>query len=88
MATIQGVIHGKTIELERESGLPEGQRVAVEVCPLDERPDSLPDDEVVVCQEDADPARVHPPVVAPQRPTVPGGCHRDRVGGSPPERIG
>ena len=38
MATIQGVIHGKTIELERESGLPEGQRVAVEVCPLDERP--------------------------------------------------
>jgi uncharacterized protein (DUF433 family) len=38
MATIQGVIHGKTIELERESGLPEGQRVAVEVSPLDERP--------------------------------------------------
>jgi uncharacterized protein (DUF433 family) len=38
MATIQGVIHGKTIELERESGLPDGQRVAVELCPLDERP--------------------------------------------------
>jgi uncharacterized protein (DUF433 family) len=38
MATIQGVFHGKTIELERESGLPEGQRVAVEVCPIDERP--------------------------------------------------
>ena len=29
MATIPGVIHGKTIELERESGLPEGQQVAV-----------------------------------------------------------
>jgi uncharacterized protein (DUF433 family) len=38
VATIEGVIHGKTIELERESGLPEGQRVAVEVSPLDERP--------------------------------------------------
>ena len=38
MATIEGVIHGKTIELDRESGLPEGQRVAVEVSPLDERP--------------------------------------------------
>jgi uncharacterized protein (DUF433 family) len=41
MATLHGVIHGKTIELEQESGLPEGQRVAVEVCPLDERPISL-----------------------------------------------
>jgi len=38
MATMQGVIHGKTIELEREPGLPEGQRVAVDVCPLDEPP--------------------------------------------------
>ena len=38
MATIQGVIHGKTIELERAPGLPEGQRVAVEVSPLDDRP--------------------------------------------------
>lgn len=38
MATLQGVIHGKTIKLDRESGLPEGQRVAVEVSPVDERP--------------------------------------------------
>ncbi len=38
MATIHGVIHGKTIELESEHGLPEGQRVAVEVRPLDEPP--------------------------------------------------
>jgi uncharacterized protein (DUF433 family) len=38
MATIPGVIHGKTIELERAPGLPEGQRVAVEVSPLDDRP--------------------------------------------------
>ena len=38
MTSIPGVIHGKTIELERESGLPEGQRVAVEVSPLDEQP--------------------------------------------------
>jgi len=38
MATIHGVIHGKTIELESEPGLPEGQRIAVEVRPLDEPP--------------------------------------------------
>ncbi len=38
MATIHGVIHGKTIELERELGLPEGQRIAVEVRPVDEPP--------------------------------------------------
>lgn len=38
MATINGVIHGKTIELEREPGLPEGQRIAVELRPLDESP--------------------------------------------------
>ena len=38
MATIHGVIHGKTIELEREPGLPEGQRIAVEVRPVDEPP--------------------------------------------------
>jgi hypothetical protein len=35
MATIPGVIHGKTIELEREPGLPDGQRIAVELRPLD-----------------------------------------------------
>jgi uncharacterized protein (DUF433 family) len=38
MITINGVIHGKTIELEREPGLPEGQRIAVDVRPLDEPP--------------------------------------------------
>jgi len=38
MTTIYGVIHGKTIELEREPGLPEGQRIAVDVRPLDEPP--------------------------------------------------
>ncbi len=38
MSELQGVIHGKTIELEREPGLPEGQRVAVEVRPVDESP--------------------------------------------------
>lgn len=38
MATIHGVIHGKTIELEREPGLPAGQRIAVDVRPLDEPP--------------------------------------------------
>ena len=38
MATIHGVVRGKTIELEREPGLPEGQRIAIEVRPLDEPP--------------------------------------------------
>lgn len=38
MATIHGVIHGKTIELEHEPGLPDGQRIAVELRPLDEPP--------------------------------------------------
>ncbi len=37
MATIHGVIHGKTIELERELGFPEGQRIVVDVRPVDER---------------------------------------------------
>jgi hypothetical protein len=34
MATINGVIHGKTIELEKEPGLAEGQAVSVESRPL------------------------------------------------------
>jgi hypothetical protein len=38
MSIIQGVIHGKTIELENEPGLPEGQRVAVEIRPVGEPP--------------------------------------------------
>lgn len=38
MATILGVIHGKTIELEQEPGLAEGQRVAVDVRLVDEPP--------------------------------------------------
>ncbi len=38
MAAVKGVIHEKTIELEHETGLPEGQRIAVEVRALDEPP--------------------------------------------------
>ena len=38
MASIQGVIRGKSIELEQASGLPEGQKVAVEIRPIDEPP--------------------------------------------------
>ena len=34
MATIHGVIHGKTIELETESGLDDGQAVSVEIRPI------------------------------------------------------
>jgi uncharacterized protein (DUF433 family) len=33
---LKGVIRGKTIELEQEPGLPEGQRVAVEIRPVEE----------------------------------------------------
>jgi len=36
MSELRGVIHGKSIELEQESGLPDGQRVAVDVRPLQE----------------------------------------------------
>ena len=31
MTTIQGVIHGKTIELEKEPGIPDGQAVSVDI---------------------------------------------------------
>ena len=33
-ATLKGVIHGKTIELELEAGLPDGQEVSVTVEPV------------------------------------------------------
>ncbi len=36
MSDLRGVIHGKTIDLDQESGLPDGQRVAVDVRPLQE----------------------------------------------------
>lgn len=39
--TIQGVIHGKTIELEKEPGLADGQAVAVTIQEI-ERPSALP----------------------------------------------
>ena len=35
---IQGVIHGNTIELSEAPGLPDGQRVAVQLQPLEEPP--------------------------------------------------
>jgi uncharacterized protein (DUF433 family) len=38
MIASQGVVHGKTIELEQELGLAEGQRVAVDVRLVDETP--------------------------------------------------
>jgi hypothetical protein len=31
VTVLRGVIHGKTIELDQESGLPEGQQVAVTI---------------------------------------------------------
>src|SRR5438105_4597354 len=36
--SIKGIIHGKTIELEREPGLPDGQEVSVEIHPVEEPP--------------------------------------------------
>jgi uncharacterized protein (DUF433 family) len=35
---LRGVIHGKTIELESEPGLPDGQEVSVEIHPVSEPP--------------------------------------------------
>jgi hypothetical protein len=41
--TLQGVIHGKTIELEQAPGLPDGQQVGVTIEPLPVAgPDPLP----------------------------------------------
>ena len=34
-AILKGIVHGKTIELEQEPGLPDGQEVSVVVQPLD-----------------------------------------------------
>jgi uncharacterized protein (DUF433 family) len=47
MTTIHGVIHGKTIELEKEPGLPDGQTVAVTIQQIQQpptvwRPEEIP----------------------------------------------
>jgi hypothetical protein len=34
MTTLKGIIRGKTIELESESGFAEGQPVSVRLCPI------------------------------------------------------
>lgn len=36
-AVLKGVIHGKTIELEEQAGLPDGQSVSVTLHPLQEK---------------------------------------------------
>ena len=41
IAVLKGVIHGKTIELEQESELPDGQRVSVQVEPEEVPPKYL-----------------------------------------------
>ena len=41
-AILKGVIHGRTIELEQELGLPDGQGVTVTVQPLVEQTPRLP----------------------------------------------
>jgi hypothetical protein len=41
MDLLRGVVHGKTIELESESGLPDGQRVTVAVQPMAQSVESL-----------------------------------------------
>jgi hypothetical protein len=41
-AVLKGVIHGRTIELEQEPGLPDGQSVAVTVQPFVEQTRRLP----------------------------------------------
>lgn len=39
---LKGVVHGKTIELEEEPGLPDGQEVTVVVRPTAPAPQKLP----------------------------------------------
>jgi hypothetical protein len=41
--TLKGVVHGKTIELQEDSGLPDGQEVAVTVRPMGTIPQALLD---------------------------------------------
>jgi uncharacterized protein (DUF433 family) len=59
MTTIQGVIHGKTIELEREPGLPDGEAVAVTIQRIDKMPEDLPRVELWMDRLVFDPA-IHP----------------------------
>jgi hypothetical protein len=39
---LKGIVHGKTIELEQEPGLPDGQEVSVVVHPLETAERRLP----------------------------------------------
>jgi hypothetical protein len=41
-AVLKGVVHGKTIELEQEPGLPDGQEVSVVLQPLEATEKRLP----------------------------------------------
>jgi hypothetical protein len=41
-AVLKGIVHGKTIELEQEPGLPDGQEVSVVVHPLEAAGRQLP----------------------------------------------
>jgi hypothetical protein len=41
-AVLKGIVHGKTIELERDPGLPDGQEVSVVVQPLEAARRRLP----------------------------------------------
>jgi hypothetical protein len=41
-AVLKGIVHGKTIELEQEPGLPDGQEVSVVVHPLETAERRLP----------------------------------------------
>jgi hypothetical protein len=41
-AVLKGVVHGRTIELEQEPGLPDGQSVTVTVQPIVEQGRRLP----------------------------------------------
>jgi hypothetical protein len=43
MRTLRGVVHGKAIELEEESGLPDGQEVAVTIKPIPRPEDTAPE---------------------------------------------
>lgn len=45
---LKGVVHGKTIELEEQSGLPDGQPVNVTVQPIVEKEQRLPPGEGIL----------------------------------------
>ena len=67
MTTIHGVIHGKTIQLEQEPGLPDGQTVAVTIHRVEPAAGPIPSEEIPRVELWADRLVFDPAVMPGQR---------------------